>query len=254
MNYQTLQVHYEGHVCFIRLHRPDANNTINDTLINECHQVLSECEDTVTVVVLEGSPEVFCFGADFNAIKENAEQGGGEGQGPEPLYELWYRMVTASFVTIAHVRGKANAGGVGFVAASDIVLADTTALFSLSELLFGLFPACVLPYLIRRIGQQRAHYMTLMTKPVDASTAQEWGLVDQMHENSERLLRTHLSRLKCLSKKGISRYKKYMNELNPLLVNAKSCALEANREVFNDSDNIAGISRYVETGQFPWEA
>nr|WP_269820011.1 enoyl-CoA hydratase-related protein [Bacillus velezensis] len=42
--------------------------------------------------------------------------------------------------------GVANAGGIGFVAASDIVIADDTAVFSLSELLFGLFPAMVLPF------------------------------------------------------------------------------------------------------------
>jgi len=62
---------------------------------------------------------------------------------------LWLRLATVRTVTISHVRGKANAGGIGFVAASDIVLADETAQFSLSELLFGLYPACVLPFLIR---------------------------------------------------------------------------------------------------------
>ena len=110
--------------------------------------------------------------------------------------------------------GMANGGGVGFVAASDIVLADETAQFGLSELLFGLFPACVLPFLIRRIGFQKAHYLTLMTQPISAQQAQTWGLVDACAKRSDSLLRKHLLRLSRLSKASIRRYKKYIRDLN----------------------------------------
>jgi 3-carboxymethyl-3-hydroxy-acyl-[acp] dehydratase len=52
-------------------------------------------------------------------------------------------LATGPFVTISHVRGKANAGGLGFMAASDIVLAQEEAQFSLSELLSdSIRPAC----------------------------------------------------------------------------------------------------------------
>jgi len=124
------------------------------------------------------------------------------------------RLATGPYVTIAHVRGTANAGGVGFVAASDIVLADETAQFSLSELLFGLYPACVMPFLIRRIGFQKANYFTMMTKPISAMLACEWGLVDAVEPVSEVLLRRHLQRLRRLSKTAIRRYKTYMSRIS----------------------------------------
>jgi polyketide biosynthesis enoyl-CoA hydratase PksH len=155
---------------------------------------------------------------------------------------------------VAHVRGKVNAGGMGFVAASDIVLADRSAQFSLSELLFGLFPACVLPFLIRRIGVQKAHYLTLMTKPIAVQEAQAWGLVDAHDADSASLLRTHLLRLRRLSKPAIARYKRYMHDLDRVLQHAKPLALAANREVFSDPENLKGIWRFVEQGKFPWEA
>src|SRR5438874_409263 len=183
--YQTIKVEFQESVCFLQIDRPEANNTISDQLVAECHDVLSACEESATVVVLSGSPEVFCFGADFKAIATGQrdpgrltireQSGDGRRDGPGPLYELWLRLATGPFVSISHVRGKANAGGVGFVAASDIVLADDTAQFSLSELLFGLFPACVLPFLIRRVGFQKAHYFTLMTQPVSAKQACDIG-------------------------------------------------------------------------------
>jgi len=249
MNYQTIQVRFQGSVCFLQFHRLEANNTINDRLVEECHQVLDLCEESITVVVLEGLPEVFCFGADFQEI--HAQLAGKHS--PEPLYDLWLKLAKGPYVTVSHVRGKANAGGVGFVAVSDIVLADQTAQFSLSELLFGLFPACVLPFLIRRIGFQKAHYLTLMTQTISVQQAHTWGLVDAYETQSEVLLRKHLLRLRCLSKKAIMRYKCYMNGLDDSLLQAKSLAVAANLDVFSDQENLAGILRYVEKGKFPWE-
>ena len=146
MTYQTLQVRFQEPICFLRIHRTNANNTINSVLIEGCAHVLSLCEESITIVVLEGLPEVFCFGADFAEIHAEMANGQHHEQNAEPLYNLLLQIATGPYITLSHVRGKANAGGVGFVAASDIVLADQTAQFSLSELLFGLFPACVLPF------------------------------------------------------------------------------------------------------------
>jgi polyketide biosynthesis enoyl-CoA hydratase PksH len=252
MDYQTIRVRFEDPICFIQIYRPEANNAINDRLVEECHHVLAKCEEAITTVVLEGLPEVFCFGADFKEI--HAEIAGGQlnEHSPEPLYDLWMKLATGPYITISHVRGKANAGGVGFVAASDIVLADPTARFSLSELLFGLFPACVLPFLIRRIGFQKAHYLTLSTQPISVEQGHEWGLVDVYEARSESLLRKQLLRCRRLSKTGILRYKRYMSELYHSLYQSKSLALAANQEVFSDPRNIEGIFWYIEKGQFPW--
>lgn len=251
MSYETLKVRFQENVCFAQIDRPGSNNTINPQLVAECDDLLSRCEDSATVVVLSGLPEVFCFGADFERTDHGAQASPHDG--PGPLYDLWLRFATGPFITVAHVRGKANAGGLGFVAASDIVLADRTAQFSLSELLFGLHPACVMPFLIRRVGFQRAHYMTLVTQPIAVTQALEWGLVDASDADSEALLRRHLLRLKRLSKTAIHRYKRYASRIGPSLAAFKSDAVAANVEVFSDPRNLEGIARYVERGIFPWE-
>ena len=253
MNFKTINVKYQSPICYVQIHRPEANNTINDVLVEECLDLLGQCEsrkgeEEITLVVWEGLPEVFCFGADFQAMSHNRIA-----NGPERLYELWLKMATGPFVTISHVRGKVNAGGVGFVAASDIVLSDDTAQFSLSELLFGLFPACVLPFLIRRIGFQKAHYLTLMTQPIEIKEALRIGLVDVYDEQSESLLRKHLLRLRRLNKAGIARYKRYLNQIDPSLSELKDLAVSANLEIFSDPANIKGIVDFVQKGIFPWQ-
>jgi polyketide biosynthesis enoyl-CoA hydratase PksH len=255
VGYATLRVRFQDDVCFVQLHRPEANNTINDLLIAEFVDLLDRHEQRIRILVLEGLPEVFCFGADFKALQRDAARGvDGPLFDPVPMYDLWLRLALGNFVSIAHVRGAANAGGIGFVAACDIVVCDASASFALSELLFGLMPACVLPFLVRRIGPARANTMTLLTEPVSAQTALDWGLVDEFSNDSVNLLRRKLLRLRRLPGEGIRRYKRYMGVWGEDLVEARARAVAANVEVFSDPDNLAKISRYVTTGQFPWEA
>ncbi|MBX3709975.1 MAG: enoyl-CoA hydratase/isomerase [Gammaproteobacteria bacterium] len=253
-NHQTIRVHVEGEIGYLQIYRPDANNTINDALIQECTQVLNTWTETIKIIVLEGLPTVFCFGADFQGMASAFANGNLPEQNPEPLYDLWLKLATGPFITVANIKGKVNAGGIGFVSACDIALAEETTVFSLSELLFSLMPACVLPFLIRKIGYQSAHYMTMMTQPISAMQAFDMGLVDAIGPNSDDLLRKHLLRLKYLSKKSIVRYKDYMNQLDNSCIIHKEKALSANKLVFSDTSTIEKISRYYETGKFPWES
>jgi polyketide biosynthesis enoyl-CoA hydratase PksH len=247
-----IRVRTDDDIGYVQFHRPAANNAINDRLIAETAAALDVLERSCKVVVLEGLPEVFCSGADFGEIGAGVAHGR-PAQDPAPLYDLWLKLATASFVSVAHVRGRANAGGIGFVAACDIVLSEEAAIYSLSELLFGLMPACVMPFLVRRVGFARANCFTLTTTPASAKQALEWGLVDACEASSENLLRKTLLRLRRLNKDAVARYKRYVGELDGSLRAAKDKALAANLEVFSDAGNLAKIARYVDTGKFPWE-
>jgi polyketide biosynthesis enoyl-CoA hydratase PksH len=150
--YETVKVRFDNGICFLQMHRPETGNTINSRLVEECADVVRFAEEHATVLVLEGLPEVFCWGADFGELAAASDEAG-TGESPAAaLYDLWLSLAFGSFVSVAHVRGKANAGGLGFVAACDIVVCADTVTFSLSELLFGLMPACVLPFLTRKVG------------------------------------------------------------------------------------------------------
>jgi len=249
----AVAVRMEGNICHLVFDRPEANNAINARLVAECHAALDSCEDKASVVVLSGSADVFCFGADFTELSQGVDPEFSAFAGPGPMFDLWQRLATGPYVTVSYVRGKVNAGGMGFLGASDIVLADASARFSLSEMLFGLYPACVMPFLVRRTGFQRAHFLTLSTQPVDAATALAWGLADAVEEQGEMLLRRHLRQLGRLSKMAIARYKNYARGLAPDWEVHRERAIAGNLEVFEDVTNRAAIARYVNDGLFPWE-
>ncbi|MEO7324488.1 MAG: enoyl-CoA hydratase/isomerase [Dokdonella sp.] len=250
---ETIKVRFEDSVCYLQFHRPDANNAINAQLVAECTHVLDACEPSISVVVLSGLSDVFCFGADFKEVTTGCAPAHAAYEGPGPMYDLWLRLATGPFIVISYVRGKANAGGLGFIGASDIVLADECAQFSLSELLFGLYPACVLPFLMRRIGFQKAHYLTLNAQTISAKIALDWGLVDACEAQGEPLLRRHVVRLRRLSRTALARYKSYAAKLGSPLAAYRAAAVAGNLEVFTDEQNLRAISRYIQDGLFPWE-
>ncbi len=251
--YDSLSVRRDESVLFVQLDAAGGRNTISAALIAELKSVLNTCDESISVIVLEAAPEIFCLGVDFETLHGRARAGQAADVEPEALYDLWRSFAEGPRVSVAHVRGRVNAGGVGFVAACDIVIADETAVFSLSELLFGLFPACVLPFLVRRIGFQKAHYLTLTTNPLPAAQAQAWGLIDACASNSADLVRRHLLRLRHLSPRTIASYKAYMTKVHGAIGALRQDAAAANREMFGDSDNLAKIGRFVEEGLFPWE-
>jgi polyketide biosynthesis enoyl-CoA hydratase PksH len=253
IRYENVRVRVEEGICHLQLYRPKHNNTINSALVEDCIHAVTTHAAGCRVLVLHGLPEVFCFGADFSQIRPGMAAGKTRAPQPERMYDLWLQLAQGPFVSVAAVSGKVNAGGVGFVAACDIVLADESASFSLSELLFGLFPACVLPFLVRRIGTTKANYLTLTTQALGAKEAQSWGLVDRCEPALTPLLHRHLLRLRRLSPAAVARYKAYMQSLSNALDAARPTALAANHTIFSDPANLAAITRYVDTGKFPWE-
>jgi len=238
---------------FLQIHCPDTRNSLDRTLLKDFKHALDTLDGDTRVVVIQGLPDAFCFGMDLATVV-NSEMSRFEALSvAELLYSVWERLATGPFVSIAVVEGAANAGGVGFVACCDIVLAGPRATFSLSELLFGLYPACVLPFLNKRIGVQKANYMTLMTTPIEVKGAHDWGLIDAFSDDPADLLRKHLLRLRLLSRENVEQYKRYSNALPGSLSEAKGMAVSENAKMFSDPQRLKLIGKFITTGSFPWE-
>jgi enoyl-CoA hydratase/carnithine racemase len=101
-------------------------------------------------------------------------------EGVKSYGEMLRRIHALAKPVFALVEGEVKAGGVGIVCACDAVLAAETASFELGEVLFGLIPANVLPYLLLRITPQKARYLMLTAKKVDAAEARTIGLADEV--------------------------------------------------------------------------
>lgn len=253
MEYQTLKINYQPAVKRIQINRPEANNSINSQLTEELLSVLqtAEQEEDIKVLVLEGLPDVFCTGMDFQEVisGKNIDTKASSYN----YYNICQQMCQSNKVVISVVRGKVQAGGVGFVAASDLVIADETATFVLSELLFGLLPACVLPFLIRRVGFQKAYRLALTTKEISVTEAQNWGLVDEFNQKPDKILGQYLRRLKYLPPSGIKNLKNYMSKLWIIEQETQDLAVNTITNLVESPEIKEKIQRFVKEGLLPWQ-
>lgn len=247
MNAPAIAVRPDGPVCTISLVRADRGNTLDTQLLGELERAIDRYEAASSVFVLSGAPEVFCLGADLAANSEDTTVD------PDRLFALWMRLANGPFVSIAHVCGPTRGGGVGLAAACDVVVAGANAEFSLPELIFGLTPACVFPFLARRVGPHRARQMALTTLPVGVVQALDWGLVDAWGEDSMQIVRRYLMRLRRLPKEAIKGFKDFLSVHDGELAQRRELSVSTNRAMFADPRVLARLNRYARDGLFPWE-
>lgn len=181
--YQTIKLEYRDRVARVTLNRPQVRNAFNDIMISEMTDAFKTINnnDDLRVVVLTGEGQSFCAGADLNWMKgvinytyeENLKDS-------LNLSDMFHFMFNCPLPTIARVNGTAIGGGTGMVAVCDIVIASEKAVFSLSEVKLGLVPACISPYVIRRLGDKNCREFFLTGERLTAQKALTAGLVNQV--------------------------------------------------------------------------
>jgi methylglutaconyl-CoA hydratase len=183
MAYTTLRIEKIGSVARVTLDRPAVKNAIDEIMIAELTGALGvvAADDTVRVMVLTGAGDIFSAGADLSWMKKVAAYSLDENVRDALVFarmmEALYRLPKP---TIARVNGACMGGGVGLVSACDVAVTVDTAKFGLREILLGIAPAAISPYVLRKIGEARAHDLFLTGRTFDAAEARALGLVNDV--------------------------------------------------------------------------
>jgi polyketide biosynthesis enoyl-CoA hydratase PksH len=208
----TLVDHAVHHVR-VTLDQPERRNTIDDAFLADLDRALTGAEAATDcrVFVLAAVGADFCAGM---ALDTSYSDGAAD-EGTLPYWQLLSRFTTTDLVTVALVDGAVSAGGVGLVAACDVVLAGGAASFRFTEALFGMLPAMALPFVARRIGAQRAFTAALLTERYGPQEATAMGLVDRCGPSAERLLRPLLIGCRRVDRRTVGALKDYRRQLYP---------------------------------------
>lgn len=200
--YETIRIDRDGPVARVSFCRPEIHNAFNDTLIYEMTDLFTGLkEDTgVRVILLTGEGKSFCAGADLNWMRRvkdyTFEKNFKESLA---LADLFWLIYTMPVPVVGRINGAAIGGGTGFVAVCDISVAAETARFSFSEVKIGVVPACIGPYVIKKIGAGKAREFFISGERLTAAEAYRIGLVnryypdDRLDEEVDKLVATLLS-------------------------------------------------------------
>jgi methylglutaconyl-CoA hydratase len=81
---------------------------------------------------------------------------------------------------IGRVQGAALGGGSGLAAVCDVVVAAEDAVFGFTEVVLGILPAMISPYVVSKIGLSAARELCLSGARFSAARAKEIGLVHEV--------------------------------------------------------------------------
>jgi enoyl-CoA hydratase/carnithine racemase len=176
----NIQIAHEGPVAILTLNRPERRNALSLELMLELIAALDEIGRTrdIRAVVLAASGHVFSSGHDLSQMT------GRDINEYRRIFDvcsdLMQKLQSIPQPVIAEVQGIATAAGCQLVAACDLAIAAEEARFATPGVRIGLFCTTPMVALTRAIGRKRAMQMLLTGEFVDAGTAAEWGLVNQV--------------------------------------------------------------------------
>ncbi len=185
LRFSDIRYDKDGWVATVTITRPDAYNAYTANTLSEMAAAFRDAsrDDHVGVVVLTGAGETaFCTGGD---VKEYASE---YTRRPRDYWKYMGLFIDAIDAlrnvgkpTIARVNGMAVGGGNELNLACDLAIAADHARFRQVGVQVGSVAAGgATQWLPIVIGDRRARQMLMLCEWVDAKTALDWGLVNEV--------------------------------------------------------------------------
>jgi enoyl-CoA hydratase len=249
MDYHNLIVEINDKTATVWLNRPQALNALNKELLGELSSFLDEAEKNsdIRVIILAGSGEKsFVAGAD---IKEFSDFTGMQGEnlarnGQEKVFN---KIENFPKPVIAAVNGFALGGGLELAMACHFRIASENAKLGLPEVTLGLIPGYGgTQRLPKLIGKGRAAQMIFTAEMISAQKAKEFGLVNDVVEQSE-LLSVAKSIAGKITKNSPIAIEKAIQAVNASdSKNGFELEIKLFGELFEESDFREGVSAFAE--------
>ncbi len=164
----------------IFLNRPEKSNALDSALLESLLLKLKQAESSpgLRVVVLAGNGKSFCGGAD---VAEMAELTSASAKKfITRVHHCCDAIRKLDVPVVARLHGAVVGAGLEIAAACDIRIAAEGTAFAMPEVLLGIPSVVEAALLPRLVGHGRAAWLVLTGEPIDAKTALDWGLVQEL--------------------------------------------------------------------------
>jgi enoyl-CoA hydratase/carnithine racemase len=253
-----IDCHLDGHIALITLNNPAANTFTAEGLqaLEELIRELNANLDVYAAVVTGQGDKFFSAGADLKLFAD----------GDKVKARLMAQRFGAAFealqearpVIIAAINGYAMGGGLECALACDLRVAEEHAQMALPEPSVGLLPAgCgtqTLPWLV---GEGWAKRMILTNERVDARTASNIGLVEQVVPRGQsRQTALEIAQRVCtLSPRAVTFSKHLIHQARAGTPRAAALALERERfiDLFDGADQQEGVNAFFAKRKPAWK-
>jgi methylglutaconyl-CoA hydratase len=169
-------------VATITLNSPSNRNALSRRLLTDFHTALDRVEQPdVRVVIIDHVGSAFCAGMD---MRERTQGDAATNQAISTAFvSILERIESMAPVVIAAVNGAVRAGGVGLMAACDLIVAHSEVTFAFSEVRIGVAPAIISRPVLRRVPWSAIAAPFLTGETFDAPTARAMGLITHVSDD-----------------------------------------------------------------------
>ncbi len=176
----TVSVTREGEVAVLRLEEEGRRNPLSLDTMRALTAALREVADTgeARAIVIEAGGPVFSAGHDLGQMVDRTLEE--EREVFAACTELMELVQAVPQPVIAAVQGHALAAGCQLVATCDLAVVADSAVFGTPGVKIGLFCSTPMVAVSRAVGRKRALQMLLTGDVIDAATAADWGLVNEV--------------------------------------------------------------------------
>jgi enoyl-CoA hydratase len=185
---QYVSVEPRGDVALVRVDRPPAN-ALDLDLLEQSRNILDDLERAEpAAVVVTGRDGFFSAGVDLKATPGlDADGQRSMVIGVNRLIGGWYCFLRP---VVCAVNGHAIAGGLIFALCGDYRVCATAGKFGLTELRAGIpYPAAAMAVVRAELSPRVARRLVMGADLIDAQTALEWELMDELAAREEVLPR-----------------------------------------------------------------
>jgi len=172
----------ERGVAYITLNRPEIYNAYNGELIAALLAAFDQLgREPVRLAVISGKGRNFQAGADINWLDTLRRLSPQDNlHASRMTAEAIQRLNMLPIPTVALVHGASFGGGIGIIAACDIVIAADNAFFSIAEVRIGIAGTVIIPQLNDAISIRQVRRYALTGERFDVKEAHRIGLVHEV--------------------------------------------------------------------------
>lgn len=231
----------------ITFNSPNTRNALSSDFLEELlHAIERAGESTSRVIILTHTPPIFCSGLDLKQLANGPIDLSG-------LAKVFLALRQVRQPTIAVLTGSARAGGLGIMAACDLVVVAPTVNFAFTEVKLGAVPAAISVPILARVGWSSAVSAFITGEEFSATRALSIGLVTHVSEDPHITAQGLVESICVAGPEAVAMTIK-------ILRRAANDAYETNLDemrrlserVFESAEAQEGIAAYLEKRQPTW--
>lgn len=250
-----------GSTAHLKLNAPAKLNALSQGMLDALQSEFNALKNdqAIRAVILEGAGKAFCAGHDLKEMTAGRQAGDGGKAYFKALFNSCAKMMQTiqklPQPVIAQVHGDATAAGCQLVASCDLAVAAEGTRFGVNGVNIGLFCSTPMVALSRNIPRKQAFEMLTTGQFIDATRAQELGLINRVVSKEQLSAETRALAELLASKLGIAvkiGKEAFYNQLQMPLSDAYDYAGNVMVENMLCRDTEEGISAFIEKRSPDW--